>query len=102
MWVLEGFLGYITQQQQSGLAQVLHRLSAPGSRVVASGPPTEEVRQHMAAMGVPLHHKDFSPVEAVVERFGGAGWAVLEVLSPQQLEAQYGIAQHLDLFVLSC
>jgi O-methyltransferase involved in polyketide biosynthesis len=97
---MEGFLGYITQQQQSELAHVLQRLSAPGSRVAASGPPSEEVRQRMAGMGVPLHHKDFSPVEDVVKRFGDAGWAVLEIHDPERLEQQYGIKQHLDLFIL--
>jgi O-methyltransferase involved in polyketide biosynthesis len=100
VWVLEGFLSYITAQQQGELAALLHRLSAPGSRLLASAPPTEASRQQLLAMGVKLYHVNYNPVEAVAARFAVAGWAVQEILSRQQLEQQYGIDQHLDLFVL--
>lgn len=101
MWVLELSLRYMTAQQQSDLAVVLRRLSAGGSRVIASGPPSEQHWQRLVDLGV-TYDRNIQAGELldVMRRFIGAGWAVQEIFDPKKLEGQYGIKQLVDLFFM--
>ncbi len=100
VWLLEGFIGYITAEQQGELARQLHALSAPGSAALLTAPPSEQTRRDMLAMGVVLHHRNFDPAGAVAARFAAAGWAQRQLLTSEALAERYGIPQHLDVLEL--
>jgi len=97
LWLLEGFLGYLTVPAMEGLLSALHGASAPGSALVATAPPTPGQRARYDASGAKMHHSTFEEVGETRARLERAGWAVERVVDSAELEARYGAAQFVNI-----
>lgn len=92
VWLLEGLIGYLTQEGGVELLRTAARLSAPGSRVVMTAPPTEGERREFEGRGMKLHHSTFEEVEATLERARRAGWDGT-VATAGDLKRKYGVVK---------
>lgn len=73
-WVLEGLVGYLTRGAQEQLFKRLLALSAAGSWLLATAPPTPEYREDLAAKGFVLHHVTYETGADTLARVVAAGW----------------------------
>ncbi|KAF6257665.1 S-adenosyl-L-methionine-dependent methyltransferase [Scenedesmus sp. NREL 46B-D3] len=109
VWLLEGFIGYLTVPASNALLTHLAAVSAPGSRVLITAPPTPDRLGEAAAAdteaAVPagaaaaaaeapklqLHHSTFEAPTETLNRLAAAGWRGCQLLTEQQLAAKYQV-----------
>lgn len=89
-WVAEGLIGYLTRPQGDALLCQAAALSAPGSRLIMTAPPTPQWRDALAAQGVALHHTTFESASDTLQRACAAGWRAA-LLTQQELRRRYGL-----------
>lgn len=92
--ILEGFLGYLSTDAMAALLKALRALSAAGSRMIATGPPSPRYRERARTF-----HTTFEEIETTHERLRGCGWEG-PVMTPAQLEQKYGLENHVKIFNL--
>ncbi|KAF8055279.1 HTATIP2 [Scenedesmus sp. PABB004] len=94
-WLMEGFIGYLTRDAGSALLAALARRSAPGSRLLATAPPSAAHRAEAdgaaGSAGPRLRHSTFEEAEETLARVAAAGWDV-RLLTSAALGAKYGVS----------
>ncbi|GFR40168.1 hypothetical protein Agub_g725 [Astrephomene gubernaculifera] len=90
VFLLEGLIGYLTPAQGAQLLSALRCRAAPGSTLLMSAPPTQEMREEAEARGRPLRHVTFEKAEETMARARAAGW-VTRLLSAAELGIKYGV-----------
>ncbi|WIA44585.1 hypothetical protein OEZ86_007308 [Tetradesmus obliquus] len=104
LWLLEGFIGYLTVPASNALLAHLAIKSAPGSRILITAPPTPDRLGEAAAIDnagaaaaaaespkLQLHHSTFEEPTETLSRLAAAGWRDCQLLDEQQLVAKYGV-----------
>ncbi len=60
--------GYLSKEEGAALLSLVHSLTAPGSVLLMTAPPTVEHRDMMGAKGVKLHHSTYEPSSDTLAR----------------------------------
>ena len=68
LWLLEGLVGYLTVSKSLDLFKGILGMSAAGSCVVMTTPPTLESKEDAERQGMPLHHTTFEQPEVTLAR----------------------------------
>eukprot|EP00878_Enallax_costatus_P037310 GHUV01042133.1.p1 GENE.GHUV01042133.1~~GHUV01042133.1.p1 ORF type:complete len:215 (+),score=77.40 GHUV01042133.1:188-832(+) len=118
LYLLEGFIGYLTVSAGNALLSHLYGHSAVGSHIIMTAPPSAADRARSAAVaakngssneggsgenagapGIQLHHATFEEPIDTLARLCAAGWQRCELLDADQLRAKYN-AEHAQALLL--
>ncbi|KIY99983.1 Putative S-adenosyl-L-methionine-dependent methyltransferase [Monoraphidium neglectum] len=100
VWVLEGLIGYFTTEDGLQLLHALAGLSAPGSRVVMTSPPSLKDKEEYEGRGITLHHSTFEETEDTLARARRAGWQGV-IVTAEELLQRYGVERAQQLLLLT-
>ncbi|KAL6765368.1 S-adenosyl-L-methionine-dependent methyltransferase [Haematococcus lacustris] len=88
VWLMEGLIGYLTRRQARRLLRCTYLMSAPGSRIIITCPPSQAMQQEAARAGSKLHHQTFEEAGHTLHRVKRSGWTA-SLCSEEELLAKY-------------
>ncbi|KAJ9507890.1 hypothetical protein QJQ45_021234 [Haematococcus lacustris] len=88
VWLMEGLIGYLTRRQARRLLRCTYLMSAPGSRIIITCPPSQAMQQEAARAGSKLHHQTFEEAGHTLHRVKRSSWTA-SLCSEEELLAKY-------------